>query len=319
MVGRSRARRFNLSFLAVAAGYTRSLIVFSPPLPVTHRGTTRDRHHDCDASAPTDVDHRRRVAPMSDDRRPANRRRFLAALAASAAAPAVAGCSGGGDGGDGSNGDTTDGGDGGDGGGGTASSDGGTTDGGEGGDGTTGSGGGDGESTTADPDTTAPDTTERGPGGDSAFAGALRTIDRQTSAWDQFESLEVSFEQLRLVREDGDPVELSVGADLDLVAMESGEDRTVVEEAAIPSGIYTVAELTMPIQSATLSDGSDPSEGLPDLDPLSIELEAFDDYMQVESDTTVDWTGTLNLVERRSGDGWRIAAGWSAGYSYSNR
>jgi len=247
---------------------------------------------------------------VSDERRPANRRRFLAALAASAAAPAVAGCSGGGDGGDGDDG--TDGSDGSDG------SDG--TDGGGGGDGSDDDGtdesdGADGESTTAEPDTTESATTESGSGGDSGFVGALRTIDRQTSAWDQFDSLVVSFDRIRLVREEGDPVELSVGSEFDLVAMEPGEDRTVVEETAIPSGTYTVAELVMPIQSATLSDGSEPSEGLPNLDPLSIELEAFDDNMVVESGETVDWTGSLNLVERTGGSGWRVAAGWSAGYS----
>ena len=258
---------------------------------------------------------------MSDERRP--RRRFLAALAASAIAPAVAGCSGGGDESDG--GDDTDAPDGDGGSDGSDGSDGGTdgsdgSDGSDGGtdgsDGSDGSDGGtDGEATTSDPDTAEPGTTESSPGGDSAFVGALRTIDRQTSAWDQFESLEVSFELLRLVPEEGDPVELSVGMDLDLVAMAPGEDRSVVEETAIPSGTYTAAELVMPVQSATLSDGSEPSGGVPDLDPLSIQLEAFDDYMEVEAGTTVDWTGTLNLVERRSGDGWRVAAGWSAGYS----
>lgn len=189
-----------------------------------------------------------------------------------------------------------------------------------------------------DAETTAPATTEREAGGDTgerernpgstpagtatptpsgsdaAFVGSLRAQERRTSAWDRFESITVDFQRIALVPVGGEPVELPVGEEIDLVSLDTDDAREFVSETSIPSGNYATAEYHMPIQEATLSDGSEPSAELDGFDPVSIDLGIFEEYLEAEPGTTVDFTAVLNLVERMSEDGWRVAASYSAGF-----
>lgn len=226
---------------------------------------------------------------MSDDRRPTNRRRFLAALAASAAAPAVAGCSGGGsdgsDGGDGSADDTDD-----------------PTD-------------------PAPTDTAAPsaETTEPSSGettespstdppADEAVTVDLSlAVASSRSGVENFSTLRTQFDAVELAGAGGETVRLDdASQEIDLTELGPGGSVDLFR-TTVPPGTYEEGSLYLPVQSATLSDGSDPE--FDRTVPSSRDLRS----RELTAGDAVSLTVTVRLL-RIAGDGpwtYTVAFGFS--------
>ena len=249
---------------------------------------------------------------MSEGERPRlGRRRMLRTLAATGVATTLAGCSGGyGDG----NQTDSDGGDAGDA---TSNGDSSTTDSGGTEDATAtmaddGSAGDDGTTTDDDGGGLSKDDDDSGTddeltGGDGPVTATVRLNIRDVkSNVDEFETLRATFERFELEATDGSTVTLDDETrDVDLT--EIGEGGTVdLFETEIPAGAYETGTLYLPIQEATLADGSDPE--FQDTVPTSRSVR--DDAIDIGGGDAVAFDVRLGLV-RVGGDGaWTYNLGW---------
>ncbi|WP_324758907.1 hypothetical protein [Haloarcula montana] len=123
---------------------------------------------------------------------------------------------------------------------------------------------------------------------------------------DKFQTLQTTFEALELTTTDGTTVRLDeTTMDIDLTAVGAGGTVSLFE-TGIPPGDYTEAALYLPIQNATLSDGSEPEFSR--TVPASREIRG--DPMTIESDSEPELTVTVALL-RIAGDGpWTYTLGW---------
>lgn len=239
------------------------------------------------------------------------RRRLLRALGASGVATALAGCSGGSDGQASTSDEDGDGSDGGDG---TTTAGGGSTE-------SNGDASGSEETATSKATTTddddgglskeSDDSSESGSTGDDGPVTAtvrLQISDAKSNV-DKFETFRASFERFELTASDGSTVTLDDETrDVDLT--EVGEGGTFeLFETEIPAGAYEEGTLYLPVQEATLSDGSDPE--FEDIVPTSRSVRG--DGIEVGGDDPVGFDVRLGLV-RVGGDGpWTYTVGWGVG------
>lgn len=232
---------------------------------------------------------------MTDERgRAVPRRQLLAAVATAGVAVGLAGCSSGGDG-------TTDP---------TSTGASGTDP--TGGDGSTSAGGeaastGDGGAASTATDRTS--TTGEGTTGEAegVSTAVSLTVRNSQSNVGEFQTLRTAFEGVELVSTDGNTVRRAAEtAELDLT--EIGPGGTVdLFETGIPAGEYEEARLYMPIQEATLADGSEPE--FERTVPASREIRGGDP-VTIESGGSVDLRLTVALI-RIAGDGpWTYTLGW---------
>lgn len=211
-----------------------------------------------------------------------NRRRLLKTLGASVVGAGLAGCSGDGPGGAPDGGDDPGGTEDGDASGPTSPT----------------------ASETASP--TASGTTSPGDtaGGSGTLDLHLRVRGSRSNV-DQFETLQTTFESIALRPSDGEAVSLSnPPTDFDLTELEPGEDVPLFE-ATVPAGVYEEMALVMPIQQATLADGSDPE--FERTVPATTELGP----LEVGTGASIMFSVIVALVRIAGGDTWTYTIGYS--------
>lgn len=215
-----------------------------------------------------------------------NRRRLIAALGASVVAAGLAGCAA--DDGEGSPADDsvpTE----------PSGSD------------STGGPDGTGSGTTSptDPEPTSPAAGE----GDGATLDLSLRVRGSRSNVDRFETLRTTFESVALQPSGGEAVQLTDSSmDFDLTELEPGEDVSLFE-APVPAGDYDELALVMPIQQATLDDGSEPEFSR--TVPATAE---FRSPFEVEAGDTIEFSVLVALVRIAGGETWT----YTIGYSYAS-
>lgn len=210
----------------------------------------------------------------------AERRAVLRAIGGSALAVPLAGCSSIG-GGSGNGGDTTDQ---------------------SGASGTTESSADSGGTDTADGDSAD---SEAGATG-SVTVDAYLEVRASRSNVGKFGTLQTTFENIALRSTSGEAVQMNAKQpNFDLTELEPGK-RTHLFQTTVPAGTYEEAALVLPIQEATLADGSDPEfdRTVPATNKLGT------DPVTYEAGSQLELTATLALLQI-AGDGpWTYTVGF---------
>jgi hypothetical protein len=144
-----------------------------------------------------------------------------------------------------------------------------------------------------------------GSGSDGVTATVSLVVRQSRSNVDKFRTLRTRFEALELVKADGTTVRLDdTTQEVDLTELGPGGSVDLFE-TTVPAGSYNEAKLYLPIQDATLSDGSDPEFDR----TVPVSRETRGDPVEVRGGP-VRINATVALL-RIAGDGpWTYTLGW---------
>lgn len=176
--------------------------------------------------------------------------------------------------------------------------------------------GGTNESTAAETATTEPttetattDPATTGSGADTVTVDVGLRVRESRPGFDNFETFQTGFDGLSMQTAGGEGVQVvspDASSGFDLATVTPGE-RQQLTETTIPAGDYEQAAILLPVQSAALTDGSDPEFAR--MVPATGEL-GTSGALTLEAGDVIQFTANLAVL-RVAGDGpWTYTVGF---------